>query len=150
MQTAVIVALLASLQVVALWRRPDRVTGILVACFAVAVIVAGHLPVTERFTALALLDYVLVAAMIGPWAVSIDRRAQVIGLLGLGKLVARLTYAGNPYIDHWTFAAVMNCAFAAQVIVAGGMADGVGRWFSDFARPYRARVSGLLRHGEVR
>lgn len=150
MTTAIILALLASLQVVALWRRPDRVTGILVSCFALAVIFASYAPVQERFVLLAILDLVLVTSMIGPWAILIDRRAQLIGLIGTAKLMARLTYASNPYIDHWTFAAAMNCAFAAQIIIAGGMADGIGRWVSDFGRTNRARVAGLLRHGEVR
>jgi hypothetical protein len=145
--TTLVVALLAALQAVAIWRKPDQVTWILVACFAVAVIVAGNVPLPERFTVLALIDYALVAAMIGPWAVTHSRRAQIIGVIGLVKLVARLTYASHPYMDHWTFAAVMNCAFAAQVIVAGGLADGIGRWLSDHCWFGRSRAAGLHRNG---
>ena len=150
MITALVVALLAALQAVAIWRRPDQVTWILVACFAVAVIVAGNVPLPERFTVLALLDYALVAAMIGPWAVTHSRRAQIIGAIGLLKLLGRLTYASHPYMDHWTFAAVMNCAFAVQVIVAGGMADGIGRWLSDHRWFGPARTAGLHRNGAER
>jgi ABC-type Co2+ transport system permease subunit len=145
--TLIVMAVITVLLIAAVWRQPDQVTWILVGCFAAAVIIATKMPATERFTTLALIDYALVAVMIGPWAVKRCGRARIIGVIGLAKLVARLTYASNPYIDHWTFAAIMNCAFAAQVIVAGGLADGIGCWISDRRLFGRTSPAGLHRNG---
>ena len=73
-------------------------------------------------------------------------KSAALGVLQLGwRLFA---YTVIPYINLYSFAAVINCAFAAQVIVAGGFADVVGRWIDRHWGEFFASRYGLARNVE--
>lgn len=150
METALVFAALAGLLMAALWREPGRVTFILLGCFAAATLLSAYLPAAQLSPMLGVIDYVIVAAMLGPWAGDVDQRARMIGILSAAKLVARTFYISNPYISHWYFAAAINCGFALQIAIAGGLLDGVGRWVSNMRRPSFADAIRHIRFNKVR
>ena len=80
--------------------------------------------------------------------ISGDLRGWWIGLIGLAKVGLQLAVVGSEYgaeyhVSGWVFAAVVNLSFAAQVIIAGGMTDELGKRIADYLRsagPLRARL----------
>lgn len=105
----------------------------------------------DMHVALAVLDAVIVFAASRAWISGFDMRGWWVGLIGLAKIGVRLSYvtAGPPNsssVIFWAFAAFINVAFAAQVIIAGGIADELGGRFADYLRRAGPRRARLLRN----
>jgi len=130
------------------WRGgTDRLIYWLAASFIAALWLSQHLSGIDRHAALAVLDATIVAVATRAW-ISGDLRGWWIGLIGLAKVGLRLAVVGSEYgaeyhVSGWVFAAVVNLSFAAQVIIAGGITDELGKRIADYLRsagPLRARL----------
>ena len=64
-------------------------------------------------------------------------------MVALGR---NLIVSGGTGTQWATWAAIENAMFAAQVLVAGGDADGIAAWLGDRLARLRARGAGLLGH----
>ena len=137
--TAVIFAGLAGLMAVALWRRPQAITLILAAAFVAGVAAASLLPTTARPLSVIVLDLVVVIAM--GRLVRVHRSARALIVLWIGtfkiafEIVAALTGLHQPLR-----AATINGAFVVQVLIAGGMANGLLAWLGNRLDGLRARL----------
>ena len=126
----------------------DRLVYWLGAAFAASAWIGINLTGIDMHVALALLDAVIVFAASRAWISGYDLRGWWVGLIGLAKIGVRLGFVtvghGIEYhVSFWVFAAAMNVAFAAQVIIAGGLCDELGRRIADYlsrAGPRRARL----------
>lgn len=58
-------------------------------------------------------------------------RDRIVGLISWLGVWWSMTYA-NAHVNYATYAAGLNCAAAFQLVVAGGMADDVGRRIDDW------------------
>jgi len=133
-----------------LWRGGnDRMTYALLVAFVVSAWIGMHLTGIDRQAALGVLDAVLVSFAAREWINHYDTRGWSIGLLGLSKIGLRFGYATLD-LNHTIFAAVINATFIAQVFIAGGMADGLGRRIADHLRSAGPRGARLLRNVEGR
>lgn len=55
-------------------------------------------------------------------------RDRLIALVAQSLIFWRCVHiGGGQYIDHWAFAAVVNCAVLLQLLIAGGLVDVIGR-----------------------
>ena len=125
----------------------DRMTIWLMGAFVASAGIATSLHGIDRHAALAVLDALIVAIATRAW-VGGDLRGWWIGFIGLAKVGFRLAVVGGQYgaeyhVSGWAFAAVVNLAFAAQVIIAGGITDELGKRIADYLRssgPLRARL----------
>lgn len=149
MQTAIVDALLGALVLVAIICRPGKIATVLAATFIGAISLAPLLAGVSQEAFLALLDYAVVFAMLVIWTKQDDMRAYTIGFIGLTKIMFAFAFSptvGFLHVDNWVFAAALNCAFAAQVLVAGGMVDALGHRLDDLLRHYLPRRYRLLRN----
>lgn len=149
MQTAIVDAILGALVLVALFHRPGKIATVVAATFIAAISLGPLLAGVSQEAFLALLDYAVVFAMLMIWTKHDDMRAYTIGAIGLSKIVFAFAFSpsvGFLHAENWVFAAALNCAFAAQVLVAGGMVDGVGHRIDDFLRTHLPRRYRLLRN----
>jgi hypothetical protein len=129
-------------------RRGDwRIVGTLALAFIASSIVGPQTHGIDRQVALSVLDTVIVLLMLEPWTHDGDMRAYTVGFLGLAKLGSRLLYTSASYANHTLFAIMINCAFAAQVMVAGGFVDALGLWLDRNLRLFFPRRYKLLRDG---
>lgn len=131
-----------------LWRGgTDRLIYWLGGAFIASLWISQHFAGIDRHAALAVLDAAVVAIATRAW-ISGDLRGWWIGFIGLAKVGLRLAVVGGQYgaeyhVSGWVFAAVVNLAFAAQVIIAGGITDELGKRIADYLRsagPLRARL----------
>lgn len=123
----------------------DRLIYWLGAAFVASAWIGFNLTGIDMHVALALLDALVVFAASRAWISGYDLRGWWIGLIGLGKIGLRLGFVTPNFsgAGFWFFAAAMNVAFAAQVIIAGGLCDELGRRIADYlgrAGPLRARL----------
>lgn len=133
------------------WRGgSDKILIALGLSFMASIGIAEILDGMDRSAALGLLDAVIVAVASRAWINHHDLRGWWIGWLGLIKIGARLLYASDSGVSHLQFAAVVNIAFIAQVIIAGGMLDDLGRRIADHLRSAGPRRARLLRNVEGR
>lgn len=150
MQTAIVDAILGALVLIALLNRPGKIATVVTATFIAAISLGPLLAGVSQEAFLALLDYAVVFAMLMIWTKHDDMRAYTIGFIGLTKILFAFAFSptvGFLYIDNWVFAAALNCAFAAQLAVAGGILDGVGHRLDDLLRAIAPRRYRLLRNG---
>ena len=76
-----------------------------------------------------------------PKAQVLAQKAQIVAALGVGKVV--LAFA-VPFGLAWNaYAGAVNAAFIAQILVAGGMADGFNHWLGLRLRNVWLRVAGM-------
>ena len=131
-----------------LWRGgSDRLIYWLGGAFIASLWISQHFAGIDRHAALAVLDAAVVAVATRAW-ISGNLRGWWIGLIGFAKVGLRLAVVGGQYGSEyhgsgWAFAAVVNLAFAAQVIIAGGITDELGKRIADYLRsagPLRARL----------
>ena len=131
-----------------LHRKGDwRLVSALALAFIASSIIGPRTHDIDRQVALSAIDTVIVLLMMEPWVVDGDMRAYAVGFLGLGKLGLRLLYTSVSYMNHTLFAVMINCAFIAQVIVAGGFVDALGAWLDRNLRVLFPRRYMLLRDG---
>lgn len=108
----------------ALYRRPDWVAGSL--CIALIVsTVLGWTQNAERLPGmLGLMDALASIAMLMVWTYYRSQRARIVGSIALAK-TAWAVIMSSGGLDWTAYALVLNAAFVCQLIVAGGMADGL-------------------------
>jgi hypothetical protein len=129
--------------IIAAIRRPDWVNAVLLLTLGLSVYVGlaadeKALPVllslTETTMALTLLFGCIETVNKSEWTAT-ARRAQMIGLLGAGKIILWLAYASNKSAMEWnTVAALINGGLFAQICVAGGMIDDFTARIIDYRR----------------
>jgi len=145
--TAIYLALAAALSLAALQRKRDWCTGVIAAGLIVSSVMIAAKPYSP-LPFIAAIDAMTCLAMAAIWTAFGSMRAWSVGLIGLAKAGATMTaYLVDASAIAWPYALFINAAFLAQVIVAGGWADGLGsRLDRVFARIAPVR-HGLLRNG---
>lgn len=116
--------------------RGDRVSLTLAGAFAASVIVIPFAP--DHTVALTLCDFAVVYGMrmwcSGP-------QAYFVGLIGFAKIMTRTVFYLNGSSGFW-YASAINMAFAMQLLIAGGLCDGLGHML----RRKFPRWSGMLEY----
>lgn len=126
------------------WRRSgDRVVCTLAAAFIASLLLGLLSRSLERQVASIMAELAVVYGM-RFWCYG--RRAYFVGLTGFFVIGIRLSYMSGLHVNHSLFAAAVNAAFAVQVVISGGGADGVGRLFDDWLLRVWPRGSGLFRN----
>lgn len=77
----------------------------------------------------------------------VGRHEKVVALISLALIPWHA--AGNvtvPYMGHYTYAVVINCAVTAQLLIAGGMVDDWGRRLDHWAGRLHPRLARSSRH----
>lgn len=145
--TAMYLTFAACLVAIATARRLDWVTGTIACGLILSAVMIASEPASP-LPFIAAIDGMTCAAMAAVWTVHNSMRAWSVGAIGLAKTGGTLVaYLADPFAVHWGFAVALNLAFLAQVLVAGGWADGLGsRLDRVFARLAPKRRS-LLRDG---
>lgn len=126
-----------------LWRRLGDLSWILFTSMVCSWIFAFRLGGVDRIVAMVMLDLSLILIV---RAVCSGARARLVAAVSLGLIVLRGAYLGDQYINHSHYAVLVNCAFVLQLLIGGGIADGIGHWVDRrLARiwPWGARA---LRH----
>lgn len=148
METAITFGLQGFLIVLALFRgKADRIVLVLLAGWVLASAVGPLQNAMQRQVPLSVIDALIGVAMALLWTAADDMRAWWVGVIGFANVGARLTYISGPYIDHWWFAAALNCALFLQITIAGGLLDAVGHRLDDLLRRLAPRRHSLLRNG---
>ena len=149
MQTAIVDAILGGLVLVALFHRPGKIATVVASTFIGAISLGPLLSGVSQEAFLALMDYAVVFSMLVIWTKRDDMRAYAIGAIGLTKIVFAFAFSptvGFLHVGNWGFAAALNCAFAVQVLIAGGMIDALGHRLDDLLRHHMPRRYRLLRN----
>lgn len=150
MTTLAIFALQGAAIIAALWySKADRIVVALLIAWAVASVVGPLQSGVARQPALCVIEAMTAVSMTLLWSAANNFRAYWVGLIAWSKVGLRLYYLTNPYIDHWWFAATLNCALIAQVVIAGGFADAIGHRMDDLLRRFFPRRHSLLHNGAV-
>lgn len=111
-----------------LWRRMGPLAWILLASMVCSWIVGFRIGGIDRITAMVLIDLSLILTI---RAFASGARARLVAAVSLGLIVLRAAYMVSPYISHHTYAVIVNSAFVVQLVIGGGVADGVGRWIDN-------------------
>lgn len=134
----------------ALWRgTADSITLTLLASWFVTSTAGVDLEGAQRAAFLAVADCAVALAMLGLWTAATDMRAWAVGLIGWLKTSVRLAFVSFPSFDPTAYAAIVGLAFFAQIIVAGGFADGVGVKLDCMLLRFFPRRHSLLRNSET-
>lgn len=59
-------------------------------------------------------------------------RDRPVSLICLVSIACSVFYAAGGLMTYWVYVAVLNCALAMQILVAGGMIDFLARRFDDW------------------
>jgi energy-coupling factor transporter transmembrane protein EcfT len=122
--------LFTGLSVVAVLRRPDRITITLALTCAASIYLGQIVPVAKLPGLFATLDMLTAVIMLTIWTTYRSRRAQLVGFLAMVKCAWAVLFTASLGNSSWLiYAIVLNAGFVAQVIVAGGMADGLVSFF---------------------
>jgi len=145
--TAEFYAIAVCLIVIACARKPDAVTGILALGFAASV--AAPYSQVSLLPAIAIIDGLICVAMAAIYVKQgHPSRAWAVGFVALGKTAWSLGAAVSLLqVNSYSYAVPLNCAFLAQVAIAGGFADAIGHRLDDLCRRFWPRRYFLLRHG---
>lgn len=118
---------LVAFTVWALYRRPDWVAGFLLVSLIVSTAMGWTQPAARLPGMLGGMDAIVSIAMLLVWTHYRSQRARIVGTVSLLKCGWAFLMSANSL--EWTFYAIaLNAAFVFQVIVAGGMADGLVAW----------------------
>lgn len=123
-------------------RRTDATAGTLLAVLLLSIPITYNLPAKGLIiSAMAYLEAGLAIAMFAFWVKWISQRARAVWMLSVAKFWLLMIMRQNAIADDgWWMAAMLidNALLVAQLLIAGGMADGVVRWF-DRVDPASAR-----------
>ena len=129
----------------AAWRRPDWVSVTLIVSLALCIYIGDNASKEALPIILSLAETTMALALLFGCIESVNRndrswtakarRAQVIGLIGAGKIILWLAYASNKNFIEWnTAAAMINAALVLQICAAGGLSDGFTARIIDYRR----------------
>ena len=142
-QTALYCAHMA-LWLAAIWRAGGSVSVLVLAVNLSGSWIIGEATTGyDRAVAMILLDLGTILAL-RAWGEG--ARDRLVAALALAMIFWRSTYMAAPYINQWTYAATINCAVALQLIVCGGLADGLGRSVDSWLSRVWPRGARALRH----
>jgi hypothetical protein len=145
MLTAAVYVAMAALVAWAFWRRPQMITAVLIAAFALSVLAAQFWHKAELLPILIAIDSFIATAMASIWTNYHAQRARIVGGISFLNCGFSFSYMGNPYMGWNAYAAALNAAFVFQVLVAGGFADGVADRLADRYRRVFPRRAGAHR-----
>jgi len=130
-------------------RRNDPgsdLTLTLIAAFVAAIVVIQVVPRQEMLPYLLLVD----AAVVGIAArisntpfVALSEQARIVAAIGVLKIAFTISAVSFGMVNN-ARAAIINGAFVVQVLVAGGMTDGIIAWLGHRVRGVSNRVGSLL------
>ena len=143
MTTELAFACYAALLAVALWRRPQAITVVLAGAFLVAVAVGYVWPADTRLPVVIAIDAAVVVAMAHLARKHRSDRAGMVMGIGAAKIAFAICAAAVGLYQP-TRAATLNAAFVAQVLIAGGLLDGVIAWLGHRVRRVGDRAHGML------
>jgi hypothetical protein len=133
----------AALVAFGLYRRPDWVTGGLAISFGLSAVLHWTQPTERLFGMLGGMDALVSIGMLLVWTYYRSQRARIVGTVSLFKCAWAFLMSANS-IDWLFYAITLNAAFVFQVLVAGGMADGLVGWL-DRIDPRAIRERGSRR-----
>ena len=137
---------IAGLLLWAVLRKPEAITLTLAGFFVGTAPLDFMMPMERLIPILSFLDACMVVAMAAIWTRHHSQRARVIGTIGLTKVAWAMWAVSFNHINYFSYATALNMAFVAQVIVAGGFVDAVGRWVDDLRRRAVHGLVGLRGH----
>lgn len=142
----IVTAALVAFTVYALWRRPDWVAGGLLLSLIVSTVMGWTQPAARLPGMLGGMDALVSIGMLIVWTRYRSQRARIVGTVSLLKCAWAFLMSANS-IDWLFYAIALNAAFVFQVLVAGGMADGLVAWLDTIdprtVRERRRRVDQL-------
>lgn len=144
MVTEAAFAFYAALLALALWRRPQAITVVLGIAFITAVAVAYVWPAETRLPVVIVIDAAVVVAMRHLSRKYHSDRAGMVMAIGASKIAFAICAAAVSLYQP-TRAAALNAAFVAQVVIAGGLADGFIAWLGNRLGRVRDRAHGMRR-----
>lgn len=101
----------------------------------------------DRAWMLASVDAALVVWCWHLWTRGGSLMAWAVTVIAFGKCASRAAWELGWLPEHVIAAALINVGALAQVLIAGGYVDGLGRWLDDRARRHVPVRYHLLRHG---
>jgi hypothetical protein len=123
---AVFFALLALLVALAIRRSCDGCTIAMAAGLGASMLFMQAAP-WSPVPGVAFIDAATTLVMLALWTRHVSMRAWAIGFIGLMKCALSMgQFMADPVQVGWTYPALINGAFVAQVLIAGGWADAVG------------------------
>ena len=145
MLAEVVDALIAALLVLALWAKPQKITLILVAAYAASIIASHYRHHEALRPILVFIDAAVVVAMDWLYRRTGSTRARVVSTIGMVSIAWAFFSASTGL--HWNaYAAAVNGGFILQILVAGGMANGLMAWLGNSNRLVRFGNLGFSRH----
>lgn len=133
---------------VAWWRKRDATVFALATGFALSAMFPLARHGAELLPFIAITDAGIVLAMLAIWTAHDSMRAWFVGFIGLAKCGWTFAAASGGIPGPWLVYAVgLNCAFLAQVCIAGGFADAANNWLDRHARRLVPRRYRMLRNG---
>ncbi len=143
--TLLVYAVIGSLVLRALLRKPQAIMVVLSVAFIAAMLAAQHIPRSDLRPVLTAIDAFVVAAMVPLWIQYRSIRARTVSMIGMCQVGWALLAGGVG--SQWNFyAGVENATFVFQVLVAGGDADGVAAWLADRWTRFRSRGARVVGH----
>lgn len=125
--TLLVNVLAGLLLLLAIHRRPQAICATLAMAYLLAMALAELLHGAQLRPLLLVLDAGVVAACAALWRMHHSWRASIVAWIGMGKIAAAMLAAALG--TRWQAWAIMeNAAFFLQILVAGGMADGIMAW----------------------
>jgi len=144
METVVVFSGLVGLMAASWFRGGDRVSlSILAVNFVTTATIAIYVDEQpDQDTSVIMADLATIYALrfICP-----NPRSYAIGLIGLFVIMLTTARMGTGIMGNYAMAVTANIAFAAQVLVGGGFADDLGRWFDRWVFRLWPRFAGALR-----
>lgn len=140
---------IAAMLVAAGWHRKRDGLNLLMAGGLVASMLMALAHPWSVLPYLGTIDTVVCLVSAGFWAKYYSNRARIVGLIGGAKVA--ITYAAytiDPQVILWPYALFLNAAFMAQVVTAGGWADGVGIRIDSALTRIAPRGYSLFSHGK--
>lgn len=120
----------AILLIIALWRRPQAICVTLAVGYLLALSFAQMVHGDALRPLAIALDAGVVAVMVPLWYQFRSDRARLVGTIGFLKVVLGLGAAAGS-LQWGVYAAINNGLFFLQILVAGGMADGIMAWLGN-------------------
>lgn len=142
MVTEMAFAAYAALLALALWRRPQAITVVLAVAFMAAVAVGYAWPTETRLPVVISIEAAVVVAMAHLARKHRSDRASMVMAIGASKIAFAMCAAAVG-LHQPTRAAALNAAFIAQVLIAGGLLDGIIAWLGHRVRRFRNCADGM-------
>lgn len=151
MPDAVFLPAALTLLILAAVRRPSRIVWFLVAGLAASL--ALRLDMFDQsatFIGLFVIDLGVIVALGEPYTKHPNKRARSVAMLGGLKMLATawvyMSFRAEEFTssDYHHYAWAIGIAYLAQVSIAGGFFDVVGRWVDDHLRRAAPRFHHAL------